>query len=224
MAVSKVSLAFAAAALFAPAVATAATATYTFNGDVVLCGVNAPEGTCATPGSPYDLTFTRSDGSAPTLSATGAGTDGGSTLEGINHFDIGLGVGDSAGNASSRIGQLEDIVLTFGSQVTIESFEVDAFRRGDQQGQLFVNPIVSEFFDFNRSETIDPENVISGTVFTWTNITPSVEPTDGVGYFLSSVTVSFEDPEIIPVPPALPLLGGAIGLLIWRARKAKTSA
>jgi hypothetical protein len=80
-------------------------------------------------------------------------------------------------------------------------------------------PFQNDFTDTDTPyfHTITFDTPLYGSTF---YIRPSVSGTDlFAGYWLTGAEAT-----VVPVPPALPLLGGAIALLAWRARGARKAA
>ncbi|MEM9250292.1 MAG: hypothetical protein AAGB05_16560 [Pseudomonadota bacterium] len=132
----------------------------------------------------------------------------------------GLGVNSDTPN-DAKIEGFDVLTLEFDTTVTLLSFEIWGARNG-QQGELGG----ATAFDYGRGITeivLAEDDRSTGEFFSWQN---GLIPTTDSGFLLHSVTIEVAevDPEVIPVPPALPLLGGALGLLAWRARRAKKAA
>ncbi|MEM0936884.1 MAG: hypothetical protein AAF646_06460 [Pseudomonadota bacterium] len=223
-----------------PASLFAATVEFTYDftgsykcGDELLpdISLSSDGGACVAPaGNPYtpQLGVAPPVG-APTLTVTGESTG----PDDVNQFGRGLSIGDLSSSGRANVGAGETLFLDFSDDVTLLGFSALGFG-STQTGRAFdPSDPGGTFVDFVYD--IDPAGVEvdagstfgPAQTFAWTNLTPNSEILFGDGgFFLRSVTVSFEvdDMPVIPVPPALPLLGGAIGLLVWQTRRSKRSA
>ncbi len=239
MALSKYKIAFAACALSLPAAAHASTTveiTYDFTGSYS-CGApsDAPEA-CEDAANNYEPNYSLSfSPTSPVVDAPDLEVFGGTfdpTLQRleVSQFAGGLSVGDENSSGGSQIGSDETLFLSFlDGDVDLLEFEIRSFKNGQdgkvEDGGVFEFVYGAGDTPFDLRSDPDGEDFVD-SLFRFTNVTPTGDDLAS-GYFLKSVTIGVEvhdDPEIIPVPPALPLLGGALGLMFWRARKAKKAA
>jgi hypothetical protein len=212
------------------------TGTYQFQNAGVACNAFSVGGvTCAAAQNDFytpQLAFTV-DPHLPTLQVYGdtfkAG--GGQSPNEVNQYNVsGLGIGGANSDGEANIGELEDLELEFSHAVTITGFEVQS-AGANQVGSFRAIGNPSEQFNITENSYVvgspqgfspTPGNA-TGTSFVF-GIASGTGITTSAGYSLASITVEFEkkdEPEIIPVPPAAPLLGGALALLAWRARRGK---
>ena len=154
---------------------------------------------------------------------------GGESPNEVNQYMVsGLGIGGENSDGEANIGELEDLELVFSHEVTITGFAVQSaganqtgsFRAIGESGQTF--DITENSYVVGSPQSFSPASGTStGTSFLF-GIASGTGITTSAGYSLASVTVEFEkkdEPEIVPVPPAAPLLAGALGLLVWRGRR-----
>ena len=154
---------------------------------------------------------------------------------GLGVFDVGIGVGS---NGDTRVGPspgrskvsrgatphdddtIEMLHLGWGAPVEVSSLTVRSYAPSWQSlrivsastGAVLVDKLFFSGGWWGPTTTFQFEAPLYGSAFLVEPDYVLEEPSGG--FFLSAVEV-----RPVPVPPALPLLGGAVGLLVWRARR-----
>lgn len=208
MRMSRVILSLVAAALMAlPVAANAATVAFDFRASSGGAGFVDPQ--------PLEIT---ERGVTATISSSSIGPDAQ-----LGQWLNGLGVGGAASQAQARLGFGEALTIGFEALSVLEQLTVVDWARpslGDQTFSLFVDGSFRGNFGTNGPNG-EPTVIVFGDEFVGRSFTlvGDAEPgTESEGIFVAAAVVS-----AIPVPPAAPLLGGALALLWWRKRRSRTA-
>lgn len=153
-------------------------------------------------------------------------------------FDVGYGAGPNT--TDDKIWPGETIKFAFpGLTATLASLDLVYFTTQSQSIDIFAsnkttNVSVNNPTDFWVATGANPSQPfpyvpadeqfftqvpvgVTGSMF-------EIQPVVGSdGFFVAAATFEFEEdePSEVPVPPAAPLLGGALALLAWGARRSK---
>ena len=151
----------------------------------------------------------------------------------VNHFQPGIGIGGNPSEAGPWIGNLEDLVVRFSHEVDVISFGLSGRTPPENGGTALFGVLgaTQTPFDYDNAfygaDGQEPQVFVLDTPRTGSSFVLSNEESEEdlakTGFAFAEITIEFEkkEPEIIPVPPAAPLLGGALALLAWRARRGK---
>lgn len=153
---------------------------------------------------------------------------------GLGVFDVGIGVGSKGDSrekrspgkfkvsrgATNHDDYIEMLHLGWGAPVEVSSLTVRSYAPSWQSlrivsastGAVLVDKLFFSGGWWGPTTTFQFEAPLYGSAFLVEPDYVLEEPSGG--FFLSAVEV-----RPVPVPPALPLLGGAVGLLVWRARR-----
>ena len=165
-----------------------------------------------------------------------------SSSSGLARFDLGFGAGTE--QVDDKVQPGENVKLEFLGQVpTLVSLRLAYFSDQPQQLNIFdsanqdyfsLNIVVNSPTDFwaATGATVGdpfPYSATDAQFLTEVQVGASgsvfgIEPRgNSDGFFVAGATFEFESehPSEIPVPPAAPLLGGALVLMLWRARRAR---
>lgn len=140
----------------------------------------------------------------------------------LGHYEDGLGVGNVDGNGGGKLGNDESLVFDFGREVTLSSLTLVDWAKpaaGDMTFDMIVDRVNRGNYGVNAPTgggrtVVDFGTSLTGSVFQVTGTMNDDIIRDGL--LIGAATISV---AAVPVPPAAPLLGGALGLMWWRARR-----
>lgn len=213
--------------------------TYQFGGNGAVCYAPTSPDTpkCSTDDTDYSVTTLGASTPLGFPDVSVFGSRLGVSDNSVNQFQPGLGIGAKDTPSGAWIGAQEDLIVTFSDQVDIVGFELSGRTNNvgpaggtaqfSASGDPEPDPFPYENFFYGAAdqvpESFDLASPVTGSSFIFSN-EESADDRAKTGFAVYSITIDYEpneEPQVIPVPPAAPLLGGALALLVWRARRSK---